>query len=254
MRVLNIAFYRFQNLKDLQPLKALLYARCSQLELRGSILISPEGVNGCLAGLETQIREFQSFFATLEIGKAMKYRESYSDAIPFRKLFVKMKREIIPMDDPSIQPAEGSGAYISPQELKRRLDENWQVTLLDTRNQYEVALGTFHNAQHFELKNFRELPKYLQALPEEYKAKPLVMFCTGGIRCEKASIVAMQMGFKEVFQLEGGILRYFETCGGAHYDGDCFVFDERVALDCHLRQNTGVTNEAVDQGRRVLGP
>ncbi|HVF15956.1 MAG TPA: pseudouridine synthase, partial [Steroidobacteraceae bacterium] len=155
---------------------------------------------------------------------------------PFRRMIVRVKREIIAFGVEGIDPSRRTSAKLPPRELKRWLDEGRAVTLLDTRNAYEVRLGTFKNSRALNIDHFREFPAAVDQLPQELKDQPIVMFCTGGIRCEKAGPFMEQQGFKHVFQLEGGILKYFEECGGAHYDGECFVFDARTGLDPSLHQ------------------
>lgn len=150
-------------------------------------------------------------------------------------MLVKLKKEIIPMGRPDVSPVEMTGDRIAPVELKKWLDENRDFLLLDTRNDYEVELGTFEKAQHLNLRHFRNFAQKLDLLPPEMKDKPVVMFCTGGIRCEKATAYALKSGFKEVYQLEGGILKYFEECRKDHYDGECFVFDHRRTVDSELK-------------------
>jgi UPF0176 protein len=151
-------------------------------------------------------------------------------------MLVRLKKEIIAFGVEGIDPARRTSPKLSPRELKQWLDEGRPVTLLDTRNDYEVKLGTFKNALPIGIAHFREFPQAVEKLPPELKEQPIVMFCTGGIRCEKAGPFMEREGFKSVFQLDGGILKYFEECGGAHYDGECFVFDQRVGLDPSLQE------------------
>jgi predicted sulfurtransferase len=153
-------------------------------------------------------------------------------------MLVKVKKEIIPLGLPSVRPREKTGARLAPRELKRWLDEKRDMVLLDTRNDYEIDHGTFETAMSLRLDHFREFPERLAEVPAELRDKPLVMFCTGGIRCEKASVVAMAQGFREVYQLDGGILKYFEECGGEHYEGRCFVFDRRIAVGSDLAETS----------------
>jgi UPF0176 protein len=236
LRTLNIAFYKFVELNDLSQLRTVLREECQKREIKGSILISTEGLNGSLAGLESQIRDFQQFLASTHFGAGLEYKESFSSYVPFQKLFIKIKKEIIPVGDSDVRPAEFTAPRISPAELRLWLDEQREFDLLDTRNDYEIEYGTFEKAKHLGLKHFRHFSDKLEAM-EKDPAKPLVMFCTGGIRCEKASVIALKKGFKEVYQLEGGILKYFEECGDQHYQGNCFVFDERVAVNSNLEEN-----------------
>ena len=152
-------------------------------------------------------------------------------------MLVRMKKEIISFGMESIRPANYTSPKLPAAELKRWLDEGRPVTLLDTRNDYEVQLGTFKGAIIPNINTFREFPAAVRKLPEELKDQPVVMFCTGGIRCEKAGPFMEQEGYKNIYQLDGGILKYFEECGGDHYDGECFVFDQRVGVDPGLRES-----------------
>lgn len=235
--ILNIAFYHFMDLPDPPGIRAQLRSLCLEFHLKGTILVSPEGINGYLAGQIGDVRGFQKALSLDPIWNVLTFKESYSSRIPYRKLMVKLKKEIIPVRDPSVNPAEFTGPRISPEELKSWLDENRDINLVDTRNHYEIEFGTFRGARDLHIDRFQQFADKLKGFSEADKAKPMVMFCTGGIRCEKASVLAIQQGFKEVYQLDGGILKYFEKCGGSHYEGTCFVFDERVALNPQLQED-----------------
>lgn len=236
--VVNVAAYRFVTLDQLAARRERFLARCDSLGLKGTILLSPEGINLFLAGgaeaIDTFLAELRSDppFANLAV------KVSPSDSIPFDELFVKIKREIIAFGVEGIDPRERVGQKLSPRDLKRWLDEGRPLTLLDTRNEYEIDFGTFAGAVHLDLKHFRDFPGAIRRLPEEVKQQPIVMFCTGGIRCEKAGLLLEREGFPTVLQLDGGILNYFEECGGDHWQGECFVFDQRVALDPELRETS----------------
>lgn len=233
MSYLNIAGYQFTPIHDCEGLKASLLAACERLALKGSILVSPEGINLSLAGVESAIRTFQQILETLPGLNGMRFHETYSDFVPFQRLKVKLKKEIITIRQPNTTPgAEDRAPSISPAELKQWLDEKRDITLLDTRNEYEISEGAFENAVNPHIQHFTELAGAVENLD---KKKPMVMYCTGGIRCEKAALLLQEQGFENVYQLDGGILGYFAKVGGAHYDGRCFVFDERVALDASLR-------------------
>lgn len=241
LRILNISFYQFRDLNHLPELRKSLKDYCLSLGIRGTILLSHEGINSSLAGEIEAIRSFQS--RILQEFPGLQFKESYSETIPFKKLFVKLKKEIIPVGDPEIQPNKLTAERLSVQELKRWLDEGKEFELLDTRNEYEIEYGKFNKATSLELDHFRDFADRLSQVPSQKKEMPVVMYCTGGIRCEKATAIALKQGFREVYQLEGGILKYFEECGGQHYDGNCFVFDERVALDSRLKP-VGDQNES----------
>ena len=230
-----IAFYRFVALTELDGHRHYFKDLCLRLGMKGTILLSLEGINSTVVGTPQAIDEFQEVLAKHPIWKGLEFKESYCYKVPFTRMLVKLKKEIIPIGDLEIKPSEWTAPRLSPLELKRWLDEGREITLVDTRNQYEIDHGTFENALNLGLDHFREIPAKLEALPDDVKARPMVMFCTGGIRCEKASVVAYQKGIKDVFQLDGGILKYFEQCGDSHYKGDCFVFDYRIAIDPQLQ-------------------
>jgi UPF0176 protein len=238
--VLNISAYRFVALDDPQALRGLLLREAGELGLRGTILLAAEGINLFMAGAPEAIRVFLELLRADPRFAALRAKESWSSEQPFRKLLVKVKREIIRMNHPAIQPAQGRAPAIDALTLKRWLDrghddEGRPVVTLDTRNAFEVDHGTFEAALDWRLKKFSEFPRALDAHKGELDGKTVVSFCTGGIRCEKAAIHMQGVGLEHVWQLEGGILQYFEETGGAHFRGECFVFDERVALDSSLR-------------------
>jgi predicted sulfurtransferase len=235
MSIVNIAGYKFTQLADLDTLKRTLLSKCEELELRGTILLAQEGTNQMLAGSRAGIDQYYAFLQERGLFEGITFKESVSAEIPFKRLFVKLKKEIIPCGAASIDPAQEPAPYLSPRTLKAWLDEGREVVLLDTRNAYEVAYGTFEQALELPgLDHFRDFSAQLDQLDESFKQKTIVTFCTGGIRCEKAAPLMQQKGFEDVYQLEGGILSYFEACGGAHYQGSCFVFDERVTLQPDL--------------------
>jgi UPF0176 protein len=229
--VLNIALYKFLPLSDLRAFRERLRTLCKAANLKGSILLSPEGINlfvaGEASGIGTLLTELRSHPGLEDIAPKV----SETGEQPFRRMLVRLKKEIIAFGVEGIDPARRTSPKLAAKELKRWLDEGRPVTLLDTRNDYEVKLGTFKNALPIGIDHFREFPQAVAKLAPELKERPLVMFCTGGIRCEKAGPFMEREGFKSVWQLDGGILKYFEECGGAHYEGECFVFDQRVGLD-----------------------
>jgi UPF0176 protein len=234
-KILNIAAYKFASLDDLQARRDQLKSRCNELQLKGTILLAPEGINLFLAGTVENIVTLKSELRSDPAFADIQFKDSFSDQQPFGKLLVKIKKEIIPFGMPQVNPAEMPAERLSARTLKAWLDEGRNVVLLDTRNEFEVKRGTFKNAQDFGIHHFREFPAAAALADQSLKEKTIVTFCTGGIRCEKAAPFLSQQGYKNVFQLDGGILKYFEECGTAHFDGDCFVFDERVALDANLK-------------------
>ena len=234
--IVNIAAYKFAPLENLAELKLELRQLCEAGELRGTILLSTEGINLFLAGEREEIDALLSRLRDIPVLDDLPVKESFSDDKPFSRLLVKIKREIIPFGIESVDPRDYSAPRISARELKQWLDAGKPVTLLDTRNNFEVKAGTFENALAIGIDTFRDFPQAVRQLPEELKSQPIVTFCTGGIRCEKAAPYLEQQGFSNVFQLDGGILKYFEECGGDHFRGECFVFDQRVAVNAALEE------------------
>lgn len=234
MSIVNIAAYKFIYLSKLPYLREQLAARCRDLAIRGTILLSQEGINLMLAGEGDNIDRLIDCLRADQRFHDLQFKRSYSDCIPFARLKVRIKEEIVALKAGRFDIKKEKTPYVSATTLKSWLDESREVVLLDTRNQYEVSMGSFTNAIDLQLTSFREFPHACQQLAESYKSKPVVTFCTGGIRCEKAAPVLMQQGFKKVYQLAGGILQYFADCGQAYYQGNCFVFDERVAVDAQL--------------------
>ena len=234
--VVNIAGYKFEPLDDPIDLVSTYQQKCDELLLKGSMLISKNGINFSLAGTQQATDTIIAFLEEDNRFLNIPLKVTYSETQPFRRMKVRLKKEIISLGRKDINPRELTGERISPQDLKNILDNKEDVLVLDTRNEYETRVGKFENAIDLNLDTFRDFPKAIESLPEEYKDKQIVMYCTGGIRCEKASAVMMKAGFADVKQLEGGVLDYFKETGGAYWEGDCFVFDERVALDTKLNE------------------
>ncbi|MEY3774398.1 MAG: hypothetical protein RLZZ129_1178 [Verrucomicrobiota bacterium] len=237
---INFSAYKFTPLGDLTALRDRLRTFCAAQGLRGTILLSPEGINLFVAGTRPAVDALLAELRSVPGLADLTPKESVSAEQPFNRMLVKIKKEIIAFGVEGIDPARRPTPKLPARTLKQWLDEGRPVTLLDTRNDYEVRLGTFRGARPAGIRHFRDFPAAVAKLPEELKSRPVVMFCTGGIRCEKAGPFMERAGFREVHQLEGGILKYFEECGGAHYDGECFVFDRRVGVDPALRETAAV--------------
>ena len=233
---LNIAGYKFEQLDSLDMLIPEFQDKCDELELKGSVYLSPRGINFSISGTEANIEKYIEFMESDSRFLNIPLKRTYSETQPFRRMKVRLKKEIISLGRDDIDPRELTGEYVSPQELLSMYENNEDVVVLDTRNEYETRVGLFENAVDLQLDTFRDFPKAIEQLPEEYKDKKIVMYCTGGIRCEKASAVMLKAGFTDVKQLEGGVLDYFKETGGKYWNGDCFVFDERVALDTDLNE------------------
>ena len=234
--ILNIAAYLFVSLDGLPDLRTKMLNECNDRGLKGTILLTGEGINLFLAGTEMELRGFLDWLRVDSRFQALQVKESWSEDQPFKKMLIKLKNEIIRMNHPAIRPEEGRANFIKPKKLQEWLDRGTDdlgrpVVMIDTRNAFEVEYGTFENALHFNIEKFTEFPKAITEHKEALAGKTLVSFCTGGIRCEKSGLYMREIGMEHSYQLEGGILKYFEEVGSAHYQGSCFVFDEREALE-----------------------
>lgn len=234
--VLSLAAYRFTAIDDPRALAGAVRTRAEADALRGTVLVAGEGINLFLAGLESGIQAFLEWLHADARFAQMPVKLSRSATQPFARLKVKLKREIIAFRRDEASPLLGRAPHIAPEQLARWLDQGHDdagraVRLLDTRNREEVGYGTFRGALTLPIDNFTDLPQALESHRDALRDVTVVPFCTGGIRCEKAALWMQSAGFEHVRQLEGGILGYFEQVGGRHYDGRCFVFDQRVALD-----------------------
>jgi UPF0176 protein len=239
-QIFNIAAYKFVSLENLEQRRLVLLEQTQAQSLKGTILLTPEGINLFLAGIQENIEQFLVWlrqdptFADLEV----KY--SVSPDLPFKKMLIKIKREIIRMNHPTIRPETGRAPAVDAQTAARwitqgRDDTGRPVVLLDTRNDFEVDAGTFVGAINWHLTKFTEFPQAVLDHKDELAGKTVISFCTGGIRCEKAAIFMGELGIENVYQLDGGILKYFEQTGGVGYQGNCFVFDERRTVDPTLQ-------------------
>ena len=239
LRVLNLSGYRFVALDDPEVLRHDLQQQAKAGGLRGTVLLATEGINFFVAGEPEPVRAWlralrsDARFATIEV------KESWSDVVPFRRLKAKVKREIIRMDHPTVNPASRRAPAVAPVVLKRWLDQGRDddgrpVVLLDTRNEFEVQCGSFEGALDLRLARFTQFPDEVRKCADGFQGYRIVSFCTGGIRCEKAALYMDEVGIENVVQLDGGILRYFEEVGGDHFNGTCFVFDERMSLSGEL--------------------
>ncbi|MFK4838030.1 sulfurtransferase [Microbacterium sp. ZW T2_14] len=232
--VLNISAYLFTHIADPPELRSTLRDRALADGLKGTILLAEEGINLFLAGDAVALRGFVADLRADPRFASLTTKESWSAAQPFGRMLVKVKREIIRMDHPTIRPEADRAPAVAPETLRRWLergrdDEGREVVLLDTRNAFEVDYGSFDGALDWRLERFTQFPDAAAAAAADLDGKTVVSYCTGGIRCEKAAIYLRGAGV-QAYQLDGGILGYFEQVGGDHWSGDCFVFDEREAL------------------------
>jgi UPF0176 protein len=248
MEISNIAAYKFVSIPDPAVWRSILKERGKSLDLKGTILLTPEGINMFLAGERSATFAFIEYLREEPVfgGRFVdiEYKESISDHQPFKRMVVRLKKEIITMRHPAIVPELNRAPSVRPETLKKWLDQGHddngkEVVLLDTRNNYEVNIGTFNGALHLDIDNFSAFPQAFRDIADDTKdslhEKTIVSFCTGGIRCEKAALFMRELNLENVYQLDGGILRYFEDVGGEHWLGECFVFDRRVALDPQLQ-------------------
>jgi UPF0176 protein len=237
--VLNISAYLFTALNDTAALRDACHAQASALSLKGTVLIADEGINLFLAGPPQAIRDFVAWLQQDPRLCGIAPKESWSASQPFRKLLVKVKNEIIRMNHPAVQPQTGRAPAVDATTLKRWLDSGHDdqgrpVLMLDTRNAFEVDEGSFVGALDWRIDKFSDFPAVADQHLDDLRNTTVVSFCTGGIRCEKAAIYLREKGLDTVYQLEGGILKYFEEVGNAHYSGNCFVFDERRGVNPDL--------------------
>lgn len=246
--ILNISCYKFTPLPDADILCVTLAERANALALKGTVLLAEEGINFFLAGSAQAVRGFVDALRTDARFADLQPKESWSAQVPFRKMLVKVKHEIIRMDRPAIVPSAGRAPAVDAPTLHRWLaqghdDSGRPVVTLDTRNDFEVDAGTFDGAIDWRITKFTEFPDALRAHKAALADKTVVSFCTGGIRCEKAALLMREEGLEHVYQLEGGILKYFEETDGAHYHGGCFVFDGRRVLQSDLSTQPEIAPE-----------
>ncbi len=225
------ALYRFARMSDPETLCALLEQACVRAGVKGTLLVAHEGINGTIAGSGGDLDEAMAAIKAITGLDDLEIKFSFAATMPFRRMKVKLKREIVTIGDGSIDPLLAAGTYVEPKDWNA-LMERQDLVLIDVRNDYEHRIGTFEGAVDPSTPSFRQFPDYVRTQLAEAKGKPVAMFCTGGIRCEKASAFMLQEGFSEVYHLKGGILKYLEDVpeGESRWNGACFVFDERVAV------------------------
>ncbi|MFA7349379.1 MAG: rhodanese-related sulfurtransferase [Methylotenera sp.] len=238
-KYLTAALYKFVSLPDYQALQTPILDACQRNHIKGTLLLAEEGINGTIAGLPDDIHRVLNFLRTdsLFANKFvdLEHKESFANEHPFYRMKVKLKKEIVTLGVPGVSPTKKVGTYVKPEDWNALISDP-DVVLIDTRNDYEVDIGTFKGAVDPKTTTFREFPQYVAKHFDPSKHKKVAMFCTGGIRCEKASSYMMDQGFEEVFHLQGGILKYLETVPEAQslWQGECFVFDQRVAVKHNL--------------------
>ncbi|NOX68472.1 MAG: rhodanese-related sulfurtransferase [Gammaproteobacteria bacterium] len=233
-----VSFYQFVDIADPVALRDRLQSRCEQLDLLGTILVAGEGVNGTLAGAGDHVQKILDGLCTqLALQAPIDARWTEAENAPFRRMRVRLKKEIVTLGRPDILPQQRTGKHVSPEEWNALID-NPETLIIDTRNRYEIEVGTFPNAVDPGNTSFREFPQFARELAMADKKRPLAMFCTGGIRCEKATALMLELGFTEVNQLHGGIINYLHKIDAEEnrWQGECFVFDTRVAINRDLAE------------------
>jgi UPF0176 protein len=231
MSLVVATFYKFVNLPDFAEKQPSLLAYCQSQGICGTILLAEEGINGTIAGSREAIDSVLAYLRSDPPFNDLEHRESSADVPPFERMKVRLKKEIVTLGVPDVDPNQQVGTYVSPEEWNALISDP-DVVVIDTRNQYEVEIGTFKGAQAPQTRSFRQFPDYVETHLDPTKHKKVAMFCTGGIRCEKASSFMLSRGFEQVYHLKGGILKYLETVPPEQslWQGECFVFDERVAV------------------------
>ena len=231
MSYIVATFYKFVALAEIKNKQKSLLAYCLEKEIKGTILLASEGINGTIAGTRAAVNDLLSWLRTDPNLADLEHKESVAQFLPFARIKVKIKPEIVTLGIPEVNPTEQVGTYVTPQDWNQII-RNPEVTVIDTRNDYEVKMGSFQNAIAPQTDSFREFPQYVAENLDPKQHPKVAMFCTGGIRCEKASSYMLSQGFKAVYHLQGGILQYLEEVPPetSLWQGECFVFDERVAL------------------------
>lgn len=231
MKIAVSAFYKFVWLPEFTALRPVLLDAAKARGIRGTILLAPEGINGTIAGEQEQLTSMMAFIRSTPDFADLESKESHAEELPFRRLKVRLKKEIVTMGVPGLDPAQVVGTYVAPKDWNALIADP-DVLVIDTRNSFEFEAGTFRNAVDPKTKSFGEFPAYVQRELAGHKDRPIAMFCTGGIRCEKATSFLRQQGFEKVYHLKGGILKYLEVVPPTQslWQGSCFVFDEREGL------------------------
>ncbi len=233
------AFYKFVQLSDRVEMRSALLSLCQASNLRGTILLAPEGINGTIAGSRTEIDTILEFLRSDPRFADLPTKKSETDSTVFDRLKVKLKKEIVTLGRPDIDPSQQVGMYVKPQDWNAVISDP-EITVVDVRNQFEVEIGSFEGAIDPSTASFRQFPDYVQTQLDPTQHKKVAMFCTGGIRCEKASSYLLSQGFEQVYHLEGGILKYLEEVPleESLWRGECFVFDQRVAVTHDLSEGS----------------
>jgi UPF0176 protein len=234
--IIIAALYHFARIVDPAALRAPLTQVCAAHGVRGSLLLAREGINGTIAGPRAGVDAVLTHIRAIDGFAAIQHKESFAKAMPFGRMKVKLKREIVTMGLPDVDPVAQVGSYVAPQDWNALIASD-DVAVIDTRNDYEIGIGTFKGAVDPNIRSFRDFPSWWQAHGDAYRGKRIAMFCTGGIRCEKSTNYLLSQGVNEVFHLQGGILKYLEEVppDQSLWDGECYVFDGRVSVGHGLK-------------------
>lgn len=235
--IIIASFYKFIPLEDFETLREPILATMQSMQIKGTIILASEGINGSFGGTREQMDSFYAYMHSQPRFSDLNFKETYDNENPFEKSKVKLRKEIVTMGVSNVDPLQTTGIHLSPEEW-HELIQDPEVIIIDTRNDYEYELGTFKNAVNPTTENFREFPDYVQQYLSDKKDKKIAMCCTGGIRCEKSTAYLLDQGFTQVYQLKDGIINYMETIQGDEslWEGSCFVFDNRVAIDKDLKR------------------
>jgi UPF0176 protein len=235
--IIIAAFYKFVSLEHFETMRDPFLAKMHEIGIKGTIILAFEGINGSCAGEREQMDRFYQFIRQDTHLADLSFKETLDKENPFEKAKVKLRKEIVTMGIQNVNPIKSAGTYLNPEQWNELIQDP-EVVLIDTRNDYEFELGTFKNALNPSTENFRDFPEYVEAHLLDKKEKKIAMFCTGGIRCEKSTAYLKDLGFEKVYHLQDGILNYIEKTPTEHslWEGQCFVFDNRVAVDEQLNR------------------
>lgn len=238
-QIVVAALYKFVSLPDYKEIQKTLLSQCQSLGIKGTLLLAEEGINGTIAGFRQSIDAILEYIRADSRFVDLEHKESFAQKMPFIRMKVKLKKEIVTLGVPGVDPTKLVGNYLNPEEWNKLISEP-DVTVIDTRNDYEVDIGSFENALNPRTVSFREFPDYVKNNLDPQKHKKIAMYCTGGIRCEKSTAYMLSQGFEAVYHLKGGILKYLEEVpeDESKWNGECFVFDERVAVKHGLEEGS----------------
>lgn len=239
MTYIVATFYKFVQISNIEAKRNQLLAFCQEKEIKGTILLAQEGINGTIAGERNAIAATLDFLHSIPGLTDLESKESMAQTPPFSRMKIKIKQEIVTLGIPEVNPTQQVGTYVDPLDWNQVISDP-EVVVIDTRNDYEVKVGSFRGAKNPQTDSFREFPEYVADNLDPNQHPKVAMFCTGGIRCEKASSYLLSQGFKEVYHLKGGILKYLEQVPpeASMWEGECFVFDQRVAVKEKLESGT----------------